>query len=103
MLQDFIATGKIGQIAIDDQWATISAAMAPLCMNSRGERNWVLAGRSALVACSKTAPETLSTTRTQIEPPVGGAPLQRVSTPPVAMATDAPLFASVAAPAGPTC
>jgi hypothetical protein len=36
----------------------------PLFMNSRGDRNCVWAGRSAVISCSKTAPETSSTTRT---------------------------------------
>lgn len=64
----------------------IAAAVAPLSMNSRGDRNCVAAGRSAVIFCSNTAPEGSSTTRTQIEPSFGGAAQNSVSTPPVAMA-----------------
>ena len=50
----------------------------------------MLAGRSAVISCSNTAPETSSTTLTQTDDPVGGATMNRVSTPPVAMAKLAP-------------
>jgi len=36
-------------------------------MNSRGDRNCVLAGRSAVISCSNTAPDTSSTTRAQTD------------------------------------
>ena len=42
--------------------------VAPLFMKNRGARNWFAAGRSAVTSCSKTAPLTSSTTRTQTEP-----------------------------------
>ena len=58
------------------------------------------AGRSAVISCSKTAPETSSTTRTQTELPFGGAAMNRVSTPPVAMAKDATMSVSVGTHAG---
>ena len=63
-----------------------AAAVAPLFMNGRGDRNCVLAGRSAVISCSNAAPDTSSTTRTQTELPFGAAAMNRVSTPPVAMA-----------------
>lgn len=75
-----------------------AAAVAPVFMNSLGDKNWVAAGRSAVISCSKTAPETSSTTRTQTELPFGGAAMNRVSTPPVAMAKLAPMSVSVGAP-----
>jgi transposase len=52
-------------------------------MNSRGDRNCVAAGRSAVISCSKIAPETSPTTRTQTELPFGGAAKNSVNTPPV--------------------
>jgi hypothetical protein len=67
-------------------------------MNSRGDRNWVLAGRSVVISCSNTAPETSSTTRTQAELPLGGAAMNRDKTPPVAMAKLAPMSVNVGAP-----
>ena len=64
----------------------------------RGNRNCVLAVRSAVISCSNSAPEASSTTRTQTEPPLGGAAMNRVSTPLVAMAKLAPILISVGAP-----
>ena len=57
-----------------------------------------MAGRSAVISCSKTAPEISPTTRIQTELPFGGAAMNRVSTPPVAMAKLAPMSVSVGAP-----
>lgn len=73
-------------------------AVAPLFMNSRGDRNCVFAGRSADISCSDTVPDTSSTTRTQTELPFGGAAMNSVSTPPVAMAKLAPMSVNVGAP-----
>ncbi len=67
-------------------------------MNNRGDRNCVLAGRSATVSYLKTTPDTSSTNRTQTELPFGGAAINRVSTLPVAMAKLAPMSVSVGAP-----
>ena len=67
-------------------------------MNNRGDRNSVLAGRSEVISCSNTAPETSSTTRTQTELPLGGAAMNRLRTPPVAIEKLAPVSASVGAP-----
>ena len=67
-------------------------------MNNRCDRNCVLAGRSAVISCSNTAPETSSKARTQTELPWGSAAMKRVSTPPVAMAKLAPMSVSVGAP-----
>ena len=50
----------------------------------------MLAGKSAVISCSNTAPETSSTTRTHTEPPLGGAAKNSVSTPPVPMPKLAP-------------
>ena len=75
-----------------------AAAVAPLFMKSRGARNWFAAGRSAVTSCSKTAPLTSSTTRTQTDPAFGDAAMVSVSTPPVAMAKLAPMSTSVGAP-----
>ena len=53
---------------------------------------------SAVISCSNTAPETSSTTRTQTELPLGGAAISKVSTPPDAMAKDAPMSVSFGTP-----
>lgn len=66
-------------------------------MNSLGERNYVLAGRSAVISCLNTAPETSSTIRTQKELQLGGAAMKRVSTLPIAMQKLAPKSLSVGA------
>jgi hypothetical protein len=50
-----------------------------------------------VISCSKTAPETSSTTRAQTEVPLGGAAMKSVSTPHVAMAKLAPMSVSVGA------
>jgi hypothetical protein len=42
-----------------------ATAVAPLFTNACGDSNFVLAGRSTVISCSKTAPKTSSTTRTQ--------------------------------------
>ena len=55
-------------------------------MNSRGDRNCEWAGRSAVISCSNTAPDTSSIARTQTEPPLDVAAMKMVRTPPVAMA-----------------
>lgn len=55
------------------------------------------ASKSAVISCSNTEPETLSTTRTQTEVPLGGAAMNRVNTPPVAMAKLARMSLSVGA------
>ena len=57
-----------------------------------------MAGRSAVISCSNTAPETSSTTLTQTEPPLCGAAMIRVSTPPVAIAKLNPMSVSVGTP-----
>ncbi|WP_242679085.1 PhnE/PtxC family ABC transporter permease [Rhodobacter calidifons] len=44
-----------------------------------------MAGRSAVISCSKTAPDTSSNTRTQKELQLGRAAMNRVSTPPLAV------------------
>jgi len=64
---------------------------------SRGNRNCVLVGRSAVISCSKTAPETSSTTRTQTDELLGVAAMNGVSTPRVAMVKDALVPVSVGA------
>ena len=51
-----------------------------------------------MISCSKTAPLTSSTTRTQTDPAFGDAAMVSVSTPPVAMAKLAPMSISVGAP-----
>ena len=66
--------------------------------NSLGDRNYVLARRSAVISNSNTAPDTLSTTRTQTEVPLGGTAMISVSTPPVAMAKLATISVSVGVP-----
>ena len=58
----------------------------------------MLAGRSAVISCSKTAPVTSLTARTQTDDPFGGAAMNRVSTPPVAIAKGAPMSVRVGAP-----
>ena len=58
----------------------------------------MVAGRSAVISCSKIASDTSSTTRTQTELPFGGAAMSRVSTPLVAMAKLAPLSVKADAP-----
>ena len=58
----------------------------------------MLAGRSAVISCSHAPPETSSTTLTQTELPFGGAAMNSVKTPPVAMPKLAPISASVVAP-----
>ena len=40
----------------------------------------MLTGRSVVISCSNTAPETSSTTRAQTELPLGGAAMNSVST-----------------------
>jgi len=51
-----------------------------------------------VISCSHTAPDTLSTTRTQSELPFGGVVMNSVSTPPEAMPKLAPMSVSVGAP-----
>ena len=51
-----------------------------------------------MTSCSKTAPLTSSTTRTQTDEAFGAAAIVSVSTPPVAMAKLAPMSVSVGAP-----
>ncbi len=51
----------------------------------------MLAGKSALIFCSKTAAESSSTTLTQTEPPFGAAAMNKVSTPPDAITKVAPM------------
>lgn len=51
-----------------------------------------------MISCSNTAPETSSTTRNQIERPLGGAAIKKVSNPPLVMPKDAPMSFSVGAP-----
>jgi hypothetical protein len=69
-----------------------------LFKNNRGDKHCVPAGISAVISCSNTALETSSTTRTQTELPLGGAAMNRDSTPPVAMPKLAPVSVSVGAP-----
>lgn len=66
----------------------IAADIAQLFINSLSDRNCVLAGRFAVISCSDTAPETSLTThtQTQTELALGGAAVNSVSTPPVAVA-----------------
>lgn len=64
----------------------IAADIAQLFINSLSDRNCVLAGRFAVISCSDTAPETSLTTHTQTELALGGAAVNSVSTPPVAVA-----------------
>ena len=75
----------------------VAATVAPLFMNSRGDRNCALAGRSAVISCSSTAPETSSTTRYHTELPLGWATMNRVSTRLVAMPKLAPMSVNVGA------
>ncbi len=58
----------------------------------------MLASKSAVISCSKTAPVTSLTARTQTEMPFGGAAMNKVSTPPTAMAKGAPMSVRVGAP-----
>lgn len=67
-------------------------------MNSRGDRNSVAVGMSAVTSCSKAASATSSTTHTQTELPFGGAAMNRVRTPPMVMAKLARVSLSVGAP-----
>ena len=55
-------------------------------------------GRSAVISCSNTAPVTSLTARTQREAAFGAAAMNRVKTPPVAIAKLAPMSVSVGAP-----
>ena len=67
-------------------------------MNSRGDRNCVAAGRSTVISCSNTAPETSSTTRTQTELPFGGAAMNRGQHTTRRDGETRPISASVGAP-----
>lgn len=51
-----------------------------------------------MISCSRTAPETSSTTRTQTELLFGGTAMNSVSTPPVAIVKLAPMSVRVGAP-----
>lgn len=51
-----------------------AAAVALLFMYYRGDRNRVLAGRSAAISCSNIAPYPLSITGSQTEPSLGKHP-----------------------------
>ena len=55
----------------------------------------MFAGRSAVNSCSKTALETSCATCEQTEPLLGGATMNSVSMPPIAIAKLAPISVSV--------
>lgn len=57
-----------------------AAVIAPVFRNSRGDRKCVAAGKSAVISCPKTPPQTTSTKRTQTDDPFGGAAMNSVST-----------------------
>ena len=67
-------------------------------MNSRGDRNCVLAGGSAVISCSNTAPNISSTTRTPTEDPFGDAAMNISTIPSVAMLKLARISVSAGAP-----
>lgn len=89
---------KSVSIYTPEQSQATASAVAPLIMNSCGDRNCVLAGMSVVISCSNTAPNTSFTTRTQTVLPFGGAAMNSVRIPPVAMAKLAPMSVSVGAP-----
>ena len=64
-------------------------------MNSPGDRSCILASRSVVISCSNTAPVTSRTTRIQTELPFGGAAMNSVGTPSVAITRLAPVSVSV--------
>lgn len=67
-------------------------------MNSRHDRDFVLAGSSAVISRSKTASYNSDTTRIQTDEPFGGAALNRVSTLPVVVEKQAPMSFGVGDP-----
>ncbi len=59
-------------------------------MDSQDDMNCVMAVKSAVISCLKTAPYTSSITRTQTEDSFGGAAMNRVSIPSFTMPKLAP-------------
>jgi hypothetical protein len=75
-----------------------AAAVAPLFRKRRGARKVAAWGRSVVTSCSKTAPVSSFTARSQIELPAAGHQIVRVSSPAVAIGNPDPRSTRVGAP-----